>query len=218
MAAVAHNPAFAKKVGISQSVGQDFSAADKGRKFGKGGDVSMTKKVANYFAKKGEKGLAAHERREAAGKEEDTKAIAKREEAALKGAPKAMKDYESKEHKEMGFKKGGMRMMRRPAAVPPAGGPMAGGMPPGMGMGMGMKKGGKACGMKKGGELRTTKTENRGGSSNIGGGVEKKGKTSAKVVSSGRGMGIAQKGTRGAKEYAKGGGIESKGKTRGRFC
>mgnify|MGYP003346838902 FL=1 len=37
MAAVAHNPAFAKKVGIPQSVGKDFSEADKGRKFGSGG-------------------------------------------------------------------------------------------------------------------------------------------------------------------------------------
>jgi hypothetical protein len=37
MAAIAHNPAFAKKVGIPQSVGKDFNEADKGKKFGKGG-------------------------------------------------------------------------------------------------------------------------------------------------------------------------------------
>jgi len=37
MAAIAHNPAFAKKVGIPQSVGKDFDEADKGKKFGKGG-------------------------------------------------------------------------------------------------------------------------------------------------------------------------------------
>jgi hypothetical protein len=37
MEAVAHSPAFAKKVGIKQSVGKDFSAADKGKKFKKGG-------------------------------------------------------------------------------------------------------------------------------------------------------------------------------------
>ena len=37
MAAVAHNPAFAKKVGIKQSVGQEFAAADKGKKFKEGG-------------------------------------------------------------------------------------------------------------------------------------------------------------------------------------
>ena len=37
MAAVAKNPAFAKKVGIKQSVGQDFLTADKGKKFKEGG-------------------------------------------------------------------------------------------------------------------------------------------------------------------------------------
>lgn len=36
MAAVANNPAFAKKAGVPQSVGKDFTAADKGTKF-KGG-------------------------------------------------------------------------------------------------------------------------------------------------------------------------------------
>ena len=30
MAAVAHNPAFARKVGIPQSVGEDFNRADEG--------------------------------------------------------------------------------------------------------------------------------------------------------------------------------------------
>ena len=39
MAAVANNPSFAKKVGVPQSVGKDFSLADKGRKFSKGGDM-----------------------------------------------------------------------------------------------------------------------------------------------------------------------------------
>ena len=37
MAAIAHNPAFAKKVGVPQSVGKDFNDADKGKKFGSGG-------------------------------------------------------------------------------------------------------------------------------------------------------------------------------------
>ena len=39
MAAVANNPAFAKKAGVPQSVGKEFSNADKGRKFSKGGDM-----------------------------------------------------------------------------------------------------------------------------------------------------------------------------------
>lgn len=37
MAAIAHSPSFAKKVGVSQSVGKDFTAADKGKTFKKGG-------------------------------------------------------------------------------------------------------------------------------------------------------------------------------------
>ena len=37
MAAVANNPAFAKKAGVPQSVGKDFTTADKGKKFVKGG-------------------------------------------------------------------------------------------------------------------------------------------------------------------------------------
>jgi hypothetical protein len=41
MEAVAHNPKFAKKAGVSQSVGKDFAAADKGKKFGRGGRAGI---------------------------------------------------------------------------------------------------------------------------------------------------------------------------------
>jgi hypothetical protein len=37
MAAVANNPKFAKKVGVSKSIGEEFMKADKGRKFKEGG-------------------------------------------------------------------------------------------------------------------------------------------------------------------------------------
>jgi hypothetical protein len=47
MAAVANNPAFAKKAGVPQSVGKDFNEADKGRKFSKGGDT-MAKKDSEF--------------------------------------------------------------------------------------------------------------------------------------------------------------------------
>jgi hypothetical protein len=40
MAAVANNPAFAKKAGVPQSVGKEFSNADKSRKFKEGGDMA----------------------------------------------------------------------------------------------------------------------------------------------------------------------------------
>jgi len=57
MEAVAHSPSFAKKVGVPQSVGKDFSAADKGRKFSKGGDMVESKKMVGkevaFMKKKG---------------------------------------------------------------------------------------------------------------------------------------------------------------------
>ena len=40
MAAVANNPAFAKKVGVPQSVGKEFNNADKGKTFKRGGDMA----------------------------------------------------------------------------------------------------------------------------------------------------------------------------------
>ena len=43
MAAVAKNPAFAKKVGIKSSVGEEFIQADKGKKFGSGGRTDIQK-------------------------------------------------------------------------------------------------------------------------------------------------------------------------------
>jgi len=44
MSAIAHNPAFAKKVGVPQSVGKDFNNADKGKTFKQGGETMATKK------------------------------------------------------------------------------------------------------------------------------------------------------------------------------
>ena len=50
MEAVAHSPAFAKKAGVPQSVGQEFSKADKGRKFSKGGDTMASKMNPGFMA------------------------------------------------------------------------------------------------------------------------------------------------------------------------
>ena len=44
MEAVAHNPAFAKKVGIKQSVGKEFAQADKGKSFKQGGAMATKMK------------------------------------------------------------------------------------------------------------------------------------------------------------------------------
>jgi hypothetical protein len=57
MAAVAHNPSFAKKVGVPQSVGKDFSNADKGKTFKRGGDMAKANPFMEMIAKK--KAMAA---------------------------------------------------------------------------------------------------------------------------------------------------------------
>jgi hypothetical protein len=47
MAAIANNPKFAKKVGVSQSVGKDFNNADKGKTFKEGGMMKPVDKKKN---------------------------------------------------------------------------------------------------------------------------------------------------------------------------
>ena len=72
MAAVANNPAFAKKAGVPQSVGEEFTQADKGRKFAKGGDMkeskAMVKKEIGFMKKAGApKSMIQHEKAEMKG-------------------------------------------------------------------------------------------------------------------------------------------------------
>jgi hypothetical protein len=57
MEAVANNPAFAKKAGVPQSVGKDFSNADKGKTFKRGGDMAKANPFMEMIAKK--KAMAA---------------------------------------------------------------------------------------------------------------------------------------------------------------
>jgi len=70
MAAVANNPKFAKKVGIPQSVGEEFNKADKGKQFKRGGEMAESKKmvkkeVAFMKAKGAPKSMVKHEMGEA---------------------------------------------------------------------------------------------------------------------------------------------------------
>jgi len=85
MAAAAHNPAFAKKVGVPVAVAQEFNKADKGKKFGSGGMAKSDMK-------------------------EDTKMDMAQDKAMIK---KAMKQHDMQEHKggkgtKLALKKGGM--------------------------------------------------------------------------------------------------------------
>jgi hypothetical protein len=69
MEAIAHSPSFAKKVGVPQSVGKEFSKADKGKTFAKGGDMkeskAMVKKEVSFMKEKGApKSMIKHEMQE----------------------------------------------------------------------------------------------------------------------------------------------------------
>jgi hypothetical protein len=75
MAAVSNNPAFAKKVGISKSVGEEFMKADKGRKF-KGGGM-MDKKDLAQDKKTAKKAVGMHEKQLHGGKKSNLAALKK---------------------------------------------------------------------------------------------------------------------------------------------
>ena len=123
MEAIAHSPSFAKKVGVPQSVGQDFSKADKGKTFKRGGDTMATKGV-NPFAKF-----------EKSGKDVEKK--------GMKEGSKA--DMMMDKQQMMGMKKGGgvKKMASGGSASSRADGVASKGKT--KGTFVAMKKGGKAC-------------------------------------------------------------------------
>ena len=86
MAAIANSPSFAKKVGVPQSVGQDFSNADKGKKFSKGGDM----------ASKMNPGFMAMIAKKKDGKAEGGKADMKQDKSMMQ---KAVNKHEGRLHK-----------------------------------------------------------------------------------------------------------------------
>jgi hypothetical protein len=72
MAAIAKSPSFAKKAGVPQSVGKDFSNADKGKTFSRGGDMKESKamvgkEVAFMKKKKAPASMIKHEKAEMMG-------------------------------------------------------------------------------------------------------------------------------------------------------
>jgi hypothetical protein len=95
MEAVAHNPSFAKKAGVPQSVGKDFSNADKGKTFKRGGDMAgkMNPGFLAMMAKK-KNGMAAFEK---SGKDVEKKGVKEGSKADMAMDKKQM----------MGMKKGG---------------------------------------------------------------------------------------------------------------
>jgi len=70
MDSAAHNPAFAKKVGIPSKVAKEYSQASKGQTFKEGGEMkeskAMVKKEIDFMKKKGApKSMVKHEMAEA---------------------------------------------------------------------------------------------------------------------------------------------------------
>jgi len=93
MNAVAHSPEFAKKVGVPQSVGKDFSNADKSRKFSKGGDMKESKAMVGkemaFMKKKGApKSMIKHEMAEAKGRPFAKGGVTRADGCATKGHTK----------------------------------------------------------------------------------------------------------------------------------
>lgn len=134
MAAVANNPAFAKKAGVPQSVGQDFLSADKGKKFGSAGTRPDRQRINSPKTDHGGSSLFSK-----GGEMKESKAMMKKEVAFMqkKGAPKSMIKHEKAEAK---MAKGGYT--RAADGIASKGKTKA--MQPAM-------KGGKPLGMKKGG-------------------------------------------------------------------
>jgi hypothetical protein len=76
MAAAAHNPAFAKKVGIPAKVAKEFNQADKGKKFVGGGMAKEDSKMDLLQDKKmAKKAIGMHESQLHGGKKSNLKAL-----------------------------------------------------------------------------------------------------------------------------------------------
>ena len=138
MAAIAHNPAFAKKVGIPQSVGKDFDEADKGKKFGSGGktrpDVQKVNKPKtdhgkSAFFNKGGDTMASK-------MNPGFMAMMAKKKAGAKAGGKAEMPMKKMNMGGMGYAKGGSASSRADGVATK--GKTKGTM-------IGMKMGGKAC-------------------------------------------------------------------------
>lgn len=125
MAAVAHNPAFAKKVGVAQSVGKDFNTADKGKTFKEGGSMKDMKQDKAMV----KKAVGMHDKQMHGGKKTDMAALKKG------GMPMIMKD--GKKMPAFAAKKGGMTKMAKGGGIESKG-KTKGAM-------VKMKSGGRAC-------------------------------------------------------------------------
>ena len=189
MAAIAKNPAFAKKVGMKPSVGEHFLNADKGKKFGSGGMKKVRKYAEGDMVEDTEDGGAYVGSRLNMGKDRGSR---------LGRVSKEDSDMLKKQDAASGMNKN-----------PRMGGLARAGMSAGLGSKYGMKKGGmaheekgemkkdlaqdkkmvkKAVGMhdkqRHGGKKTNLSTLKKGGKVCMarGGGIEIKGKTKGTMI------------------------------------
>jgi hypothetical protein len=179
MAAIAHNPAFAKKVGIPQSVGKDFNDADKGKKFRAGGRTDL-QGVNKSKTDHGSMSLFKQGGVMKSDMKEDMKMDKAQDKSMIK---KAFKQHDAQEHKggkgtKLALKKGGAAKMADGGMTDPRAKMMmakmgAGrAMPAAAGRAMPKRPVEAAPMMKKGGMTKMAK----------GGGIESKGKTKGTMI------------------------------------
>ena len=208
MAAVANNPAFAKKVGISKSVGEEFMKADKTKKFGSGGALKavdssdnpgLSKLPTEVRNKMGymKKGGMAKKKMKMGGMayKEGGKADMAQDKKTVK---KAVGMHEKQLH---GGKKSDLAALKK------------GGMAKKMAKGGGIEVRGKTKGtmvaMRSGGKADLAQDKKM---------AKKAVGMHEKQLHGGKKSDLAKLKHGGMAKMAKGGGIEKRGKTKGKMC
>jgi hypothetical protein len=137
MAAAAHNPAFAKKVGIPTSVAKEFNQADKGKTFKQGGETMKHEKAV------AKKAVGMHDKQMHGGKKTDLTKLKKggMTKMAMGGMAK-------------GYASGGMPMVEKDGKKVPAFAADGKGK---------MAKGGKVMKCAEGGAVKPKKMAKGGG-------------------------------------------------------
>ncbi len=106
MDAVAHNPAFAKKVKVPKAVGKDFSEASKGMKFGK--DRSVSTRADRQVVNRPKTNQGKAELFKKGGEMKESKAMVKKEVSFMKAKMGAVPSGGNKGKGEHAIQKSGI--------------------------------------------------------------------------------------------------------------
>ena len=207
MEMVAHSPKMAKKVGVPQSVGKEFAAADKGKKFGRGG---MPAAINKQNTQHGSMDMPFKSLKKFTGMKEGG--------MARGGMSKAMAS-KGVSPKDI------MAAINSRRPMQPSAPPMAPPMAPPAQPGMGMKKGGSTHKMPNGEMMKNSAMNSGGGIRGKSGyvGMGKKENPTNGDSTAGENTKLQKKGLTEGRiiKMASGGsvdGIAQRGKTRGKMC